>query len=83
MDYANNPKSFQNKYKSKKSNSFSFYQKIFFRKHIRNTGLRLSANASVKSAQIQGIDFPQMRVADSLDIVYNIINNYKSQKGRP
>ena len=30
MDYANNPKSFQNEYKSKKSNSFSFYQKIFF-----------------------------------------------------
>ena len=30
MDYANNPKSFQNDYKSKKSNSFSFYQKIFF-----------------------------------------------------
>lgn len=30
MDYANNPKSFQNEYKSKKFNGFSFYQKIFF-----------------------------------------------------
>ena len=30
MDYANNTKSFQNEYKSKKSNGFSFYQKIFF-----------------------------------------------------
>ena len=30
MDYANKPQRFQNKYKSKKSNSFSFYQKIFF-----------------------------------------------------
>ena len=30
MDYANKPKSFQNEYKSKKANGFSFYQKIFF-----------------------------------------------------
>lgn len=29
MDYANKPKSFQNEYKSKKANGFSFYQKIF------------------------------------------------------
>ena len=30
MDYANKSESYQNIYKSKKSNGFSFYQKIFF-----------------------------------------------------
>ena len=30
MDYANKSESYQNRYKSKKSNGFSFYQKIFF-----------------------------------------------------
>lgn len=30
MDYANKPKNFQNEHKSKKSDGFSFYHKIFF-----------------------------------------------------